>query len=173
MLRFEIQVPCFVKASDHRNGNVMIKCFTLFNSVKYCALMIAEIHPVAAPIADEEKDDWLWEAPLAVACSAIVNRDDAAHCLKNFIEEAVKPFGSDLDLEVDRTADLLKQMLRKYKNPAFDITKHLCIEFKDEIGVDAGGLTREYFYLLMERLKQGPGIHISMTNVDMIKPKGS
>lgn len=33
----------------------------------------------------------------------------------------------------------------------------LCVEFIDEIGVDAGRITREYFHLLMERLKQGPG----------------
>lgn len=26
----------------------------------------------------------------------------------------------------------------------------------DELGIDAGGVTREYFHLLMERLKQGP-----------------
>lgn len=71
----------------------------------------------------------------------------------------MKPIGCDLELEVDRNTDLLKQILRKYKNPGFDITKHLCTEFKDEMGVDAGGVTRECFYLLMERLKQGPGNH--------------
>ena len=69
----------------------------------------------------------------------------------------MKPFGCDLDVEVDRNTDILKQMLRKYKNPSFDITKRLCIEFVDELGIDAGGVSREYFHLLMERLKQGPG----------------
>ena len=101
----------------------------------------------------------LWKTPLAVVHAAIVNIDDAAHCLKAFTKEAMKPIGCDLELEVDRNTDLLKQMLRKYKNPGFDIIKHLCIAFKDEMGVDAGGVTREYFYLLMERLKQGPGNH--------------
>lgn len=48
-------------------------------------------------------------------------------------------------------------MLREYKNPSFDITKRLCVEFVDELGIDAGGVSREYFHLLMERLKQGPG----------------
>lgn len=33
----------------------------------------------------------------------------------------------------------------------------MCIEFVAEIGIDAGGVSREYFHLLMERLKQGPG----------------
>ena len=44
-------------------------------------------------------------------------------------------------------------MLRRYKYPSFDITKPLSVEFKYELGVDAGGVTRELFHLLMERLK--------------------
>ena len=115
--------------------------------------------PSADQVADDNKDDWLWETPLAVAHSAIMDIDDVAHCLIAFAKEAMKPIGCDLELEVDRNTDLLKQMLRKYKNHGFDITKHLSIEFKDEMGLDAGGVTREYFHLLMERLKQGPGNH--------------
>ncbi|XP_044179386.1 uncharacterized protein LOC122960892 [Acropora millepora] len=118
--------------------------------------------PSADQVADDNKDDWLWETPLAVAHSAIIDIDDVAHCLIAFAKEAMKPIGCDLELEVDRNTDLLKQMLRKYKNPGFDITKHLSIEFKDEMGLDAGGVTREYFHLLMERLKQGPGGAINL-----------
>lgn len=44
-------------------------------------------------------------------------------------------------------------MFRKYKNFSFDIIKCLCVEFVDELGIDVGGVLREYFYLLMERLK--------------------
>lgn len=70
----------------------------------------------------------------------------------------MKPFGCDLDVEVDRNTDILKQMLRKCKNPSSDINKCLCIEFVDELGIiDAGGVSREHFHLLMERLKQRPG----------------
>lgn len=97
-----------------------------------------------------------------MAHSAIIDIDDVAHCLIAFAKEAMKPIGCNLELEVDRNTDFLKQMLRKYKNPGFDITKHLSIEFKDEMGLDAGGVTREYFHLLMERLKQGPGGAINL-----------
>ena len=135
--------------------------------MKLCAFIIA-FHPSTGKVADDEKDDWLWETPLAVAHSAVINIDDAAHCLKAFTKEAMKPIGCDLELEVDRNADLLKQMLRKYKNPGFHITKHLCIEFKDEMGVDAAGVTREYCYLLMERLKQGPGKLSPKSNLILI-----
>ena len=110
---------------------------------------------VTCVVAESSKDDdaWLWDTPLAAIAIAKV----PANSLKAFIEAAVKPFGCDLDVEVDRNTDILKQMLRKYKNPSFDITKRLCIEFVDELGIDAGGVSREYFHLLMERLKQGPG----------------
>lgn len=48
-------------------------------------------------------------------------------------------------------------MLKKYKNPGFDTTRSLCVKFVDEFGVDAGGVTREFFHLLMERLKSQVG----------------
>ena len=101
----------------------------------------------------KEDEEWLWDTPLA----AMANAKVPAKSLKAFTEEAVKPFGCDLDVVVDRNTDILKQMLRKYKNPSFDITKRLCVEFVDEVGIDAGGVSREFFHLLMERLKQGPG----------------
>ena len=79
--------------------------------------------PSADQVADDNKDDWLWETSLAVAHSAIIDIDDGAHCLKAFTKEDIKPIiGCDLEIEVDRNTDLLKQMLRKYKNPGFDIT---------------------------------------------------
>lgn len=83
--------------------------------------------------------------------------DNAVMSLKKFTAEALKPFGCDMDVQVYRNTDLLKQMLRKYKNPGFDITRPLCVEFVDELGVDAGGVTREFFHLLMERLKSQVG----------------
>lgn len=78
--------------------------------------------PSADQVADDNKDDWLWETPLAVAHSAIIDIDDGAHCLKEFTKEAMKPIGCDLELKGDRNTDLLKQMLRKYKNPGIDIS---------------------------------------------------
>jgi len=34
--------------------------------------------PSADEVADDNKDDWLWETPLAVAHSAIIDINDAA-----------------------------------------------------------------------------------------------
>ena len=97
-------------------------------------------------------DEDQWNAPLA--SSAIVKAEDALYSQKSFTTQAVKRFGCEIDLEVDRENDLLKQMLRKYKNPGFDVTRPLCVEFVGEAGVHAGGVTREFFHLLMERLKK-------------------
>ena len=52
-----------------------------------------------------------------------------------------------------RSTDLLKQVIRKYKHPAFDITKPLCVEFVNELALDGGGVSREFFHLVMEQLK--------------------
>ena len=101
-----------------------------------------------------DPEDWIWNSPLAA--SIILKADDAAESLRNYTTEAVKPFALDIELEVDRSCDLLKQMLRRYEHPSFDI-RPLCLEFKDERGFDAGGVTRELFHLLMERLKSQIG----------------
>lgn len=102
-----------------------------------------------------DEEDWMWNSHLAA--STIVKTDNAAESRRNFTAQAVKPFALEMQLEVDRSCDLLKQMLRRYKHPSFDITKPLSVEFKDELGVDAGGVTRELFHLLMERLKSQIG----------------
>ncbi len=63
-----------------------------------------------------------------------------------------------MEVEIDRNADILHQTIRKYKNPAFDVTKPLSVSFTDEPGLDGGGLTREYFHLLMQRLSKQCGV---------------
>ncbi len=70
---------------------------------------------------------------------------------------AVEKFGQELEVHIDRKTDILQQVLRKYKNPAFDITKPLSVTFVNEPGLDGGGVTREFFYLLMGRLQQPCG----------------
>lgn len=72
--------------------------------------------------------------------------------LEKFVSAVAGRFGVELEREIDRKKDLLQQVIRKYKNPAFDITKTLSVSFVGEPGLDGGGLTREYFHLLMQRL---------------------
>ena len=62
-------------------------------------------------------------------------------------------------------------MLQKYKNPRLGVTQPLCVEFVGEAGVDAGGVTREFFHLLMERLKnQGVSINLFEGQVGHLVP---
>lgn len=100
-------------------------------------------------------DEDQWNAPLA--SSAIVKAEDAVSSLNSFTTQAVKRFGCEIDLEVDRENDLLKQMVRKYKNPGCDVTRPLCVEFVGEAGVDAGGVTREFFSLVNGKVEKARG----------------
>ena len=100
-------------------------------------------------------EEWSWNSPLA--SNSIVKSGDANKSLQEFIAQAVKPFGMELEIQVSRNTDLLKQVIRKYKHPAFDITKPLCVEFVNELALDGGGVSREFFHLLMERLKSLEG----------------
>ena len=74
--------------------------------------------------------------------------------LQRFISSAVNSFGDELDFVIDRKKDILEQAARKYKNSSFDVTRPLNVSFKGEVGLDAGGLTREYFQLLIDRLQK-------------------
>lgn len=85
-----------------------------------------------------DEEDWMWNLPLTA--STIVNADDAAESPRKFTAEAVKPLA--MQLEVDKSSDL-KQMLRRYKYPSFDLTRPLCVEIK---------VTREGFLLGLESL---------------------
>ncbi|CAH3133720.1 unnamed protein product [Porites lobata] len=118
-------------------------------------------HAVAKILGDEETPssvhgddaiDEIEDTPLA-AIGMITNEDDA---LRKFIQSAVSPFGIEVDVQVNRDHNMLTQMIRKYKNPAFDVTKPLNVQFHGagEQGLDAGGITREYFYFLVESMKQ-------------------
>ena len=49
----------------------------------------------------------------------------------------------------------LSQIIRKYKNPAFNLRRRLNVEFVNETGVDSGGITWILFSLLMDRLTKG------------------
>ena len=105
----------------------------------------------AADDSDLELFNPMLDRPLADTPQTM-SISNGKEAFENFISKAVKPFGEELDIYVRRGNDLLKQMLRKYKNLAFDITKPPNVEFADESGVDGGGVSREYFVLLMESL---------------------
>ena len=96
--------------------------------------------------------DEIEDTPLA-AIDMITNENDA---LRKFIQGAVSHFGIEVDVQVNRDHNILTQMIRKYKNPAFDVTKPLNVQFHGAggQGLDAGGITREYFYFLVESMKQ-------------------
>ena len=102
--------------------------------------------------SDEMFESYAWGTPLAASKHLSC---DAQQSLQKFINEAVQTFHAELDVQVKRDNDILSQMIRKYKNPAFNLRRPLNVEFVNETGVDSGGITRELFSLLMDRLTKG------------------
>ena len=105
----------------------------------------------------------------------MVTPEDENGALTRFIQGAVISFGVETDLHMNRGQDILPQMIRKYKNPSFDVTKPLNVQFvgADEMGIDAGGITNEYFHFLVESLKkQSPdGIALLEGTLGHLLPK--
>lgn len=60
---------------------------------------------------------------------------------------------------ITREKSFVGQVIAKYKNPTFDLGGDLSVEFRsfdtDELGVDAGGPTKEFFKELMKELQTG------------------
>ena len=60
---------------------------------------------------------------------------------------------------ITRDKSIITQVLRKYKNTRFNLQSPLNIQFqssgKVELGVEAGGPSRVFFYHLMQELMRG------------------
>ena len=109
--------------------------------------LAAEDESILSP---EDKDD---ELDFPLASTHLLPKPDELDSFRSFIYGIINPFGDELNLSVNRNQDILPQALRKYKHPNIDVSKVLNVSFQDEQKLDAGGLTREYFYLLMNRLQ--------------------
>ena len=85
----------------------------------------------------------------------MVKPEDESRTLTRLNQRAVQSFGA-VDLQVKHGHDILLHVIKKYKNPLFDVTKPLTIQFivADEIRIGGGGITKECFHLLVESLKQ-------------------
>ena len=64
-----------------------------------------------------------------------------------------------VDLVITRERNMIAQLLKKYKNPSFNICCPLNVQFISsgvfEIGIDAGRPKREFFNLLINELVRG------------------
>lgn len=113
--------------------------------------LIRQLFLSAAEVESIPSEDDDWDIPLAF--THLLPEHDELDSLHSFIAGATNPFGDELNLSIDRNQDILPQAMRKYKHPNFDVSKVLNVSFQGEPGLDAGGLTREYFHLLMNRLQ--------------------
>ena len=59
-------------------------------------------------------------------------------------------------ISIDRQSpNFLRDTIRIYKRPGFDLKSVPDIEFLNEIGIDDGGLTREFFHLVLTKPRDG------------------
>ena len=67
-------------------------------------------------------------------------------------------------IQIDRQSPhFLRDVIRIYKRHGFNPKFTPDIEFNNEIGIDGGGLTKEYFHLVLAKLRDGdPSIGISL-----------
>ena len=79
--------------------------------------------------------------------------------LMQFVTGAVQSHLPEEHLVITRDKSIITQVLRKYKNPRFNLQSPLNIQFQSsgklELGVDAGGPTRAFFHHLMQELVRG------------------
>lgn len=82
---------------------------------------------------------------------------DYQEALMQFVTGAVHSHLPEEHLVITR--DKSSQVLRTYKNPRFNLQSPLNIQFQSsgtlELGVDADGPTRAFFYHLMQELVRG------------------
>ena len=63
--------------------------------------------------------------------------------------------GTQVITIVRQSPNFLKDVIRMYKRPGFNLKSTLEIEFANERGIDAGGLTREFFHLVLTKITSG------------------
>ena len=141
----------------HRYGNKSPPSLGMTENISNREEEAESSHADANNYSDEEE---LWERPLSTCFFR--NDSTGLESLKRFTSSAVSSFGDELDLVIDRKKDVLEQAARKYKNSSFDVTRPLNVSFKGESGLDAGGLTREYFQLLIDRMQKQTSASITL-----------
>ena len=105
---------------------------------------------------DEDEDNTDWNTPLSAWG---LRKLDYQEALMKFVTGAVQSHLPEEHLVITRDKSIITQVLRKYKNPRFNLQSPLNIQFQSsgtlELGVDAGGPTRAFFYHLMQELVRG------------------
>lgn len=86
-------------------------------------------------------------------------KQEPLEALRSFICYHILAPSAEVDLVIKRENSIIMQLLRKYKNPSFNLRSPLNVQFVSsgtiEPGIDAGGPRREFFHMLMSELVRG------------------
>ena len=79
--------------------------------------------------------------------------------VSQFINDVSLTHMPEMDLVISREKSMIAQLLKKYKDPTFNICCPLNVQFVSsgvfEMGIDAGGPKREFFHFLNTELVRG------------------
>ncbi|KAJ3156240.1 putative E3 ubiquitin-protein ligase [Geranomyces michiganensis] len=136
------------------------------NSQREHALPMAEFYNTLVDYVNLHRDFKIWQGdrtgcyPFLISLGAKMQimeadakRQMAERFKEAFFKTALHGLHTDpfLSLHVRRTS-LIEDSLNQLQSQHFDLKKKLRIEFVNEAGVDAGGLTKEWFLLLVRDL---------------------
>ena len=102
---------------------------------------------------------------------------DQKEALMQFVTCTVQSHLPKGHLVIIRDKSIITQVLRKYKNPRFNLQSPLNIQFQSsgtvELGVDAGASPSRAFYYLMQELLRGKfsGIELFEGEVTLYHPE--
>ncbi|KAJ3217652.1 putative E3 ubiquitin-protein ligase [Dinochytrium kinnereticum] len=130
------------------------------NSLRVERLEVSEFYNTVVDYVDLVKDFWKWQEERTglIANPIKIMESDAKKQMTErfkeaFYRTAIHQIATDpfLSIHVRRTA-LIEDSLNQLQSRHIDLKKKLRIEFVQEDGVDAGGLTKEWFLLLVRDL---------------------
>lgn len=119
-----------------------------------------------ASILTDDSDDFQQEV---MPLSSIKNATLALHSFqKQVVEVGAQP------ITIDRQSqNFLKNVIQIYKRQGFNLKLTPDIDFLNEVGIDGGGLTREFFHMVLTSFRRGApniGINLFEGAVDHVVP---
>ena len=92
----------------------------------------------------------------------LLSASNSLLALKSYQQQMVET--ATQSIHIDRQSpNFLRDVIQIYKRHSFNLKFTPDIDFNNEMGIDGGGLTKEFFHLVLTKLKDGdPSIGISL-----------
>ena len=92
----------------------------------------------------------------------LLSAGNACLALRSYQQQMVETETQSIHIDM-HSPNFLRDVIRMYKRHCFNFKFTPDIDFKNEVGIDGGGLSKEFFYLVLTKLRDGdPNIGISL-----------